>query len=153
MKKENEKLIKYIIIVVGLVASLMLFLPALAAPESDSSFLGYEIAFGTEFANLGSFASGEIVWSIFGILAYATPLLASLVILYLKKTTILSAALFAIGTVLLFTMHLYTTTTITILNSVTEIEINWVIAYGLFIAIALSAFGFLLSLYLVVSKK
>ncbi|MBU1020906.1 MAG: hypothetical protein KJ847_06785, partial [Firmicutes bacterium] len=111
------------------------------------------IAFGTEFANLGSFASGQIEWSILAVLAYAIPLLASFIVLYVKKTSLIPTALFAIAAILLFTMPSYTKTTITIINSVTSLEIDWVMSYGLIIATILSAFGFLLSLFMFVYKK
>ncbi len=153
MKKNTENLLSFIVVVIGIIVAAMIFLPALAFPDSESSFLGYEVVFGTEFVNLGSFASGQIVWSALGIIAFISPLIAGLITLYNKKNTLISMVLFAVGAILLFPLHMYTKTTITILGTVTEIDIDWVISYGLMIAAILSTFGALITLYRYIYKK
>ncbi|MDD3123704.1 MAG: hypothetical protein PHC62_09370 [Candidatus Izemoplasmatales bacterium] len=153
MKKNIDNFFPFIIMIIGIIVTAMLFLPALSFPDSDSSFLGYEVVFGTEFVNLGSFASGEIVWSILGVIAYISPLIGGLLVLYFRKSTFTSMALFTVGAVLLFTLPSYTKTTVTLLGTVTEINIDWVVSYGLIIAGVLSAVGAFLCLFKFIYKK
>jgi len=153
MKKNNENLTAFIVMIIGIVSTAMIFLPALSFPDSDSTFLGYEVVFGTEFINLGSFASGQIVWSFLGIVAYLSALIASLIVVFSKKGIMISSALFAIGATLLFTLPTYTKTTITIMNTVTEIQIDWVISYGLIISASLATLGLIVCLYKIIYKK
>lgn len=153
MKKNIHQLFAFVLIIVGIAIFMMMFLPTLSFPDSDTSFTGFELIFGTEFANLGSFASGQISWSIWGILAYSLPLIAAVLTLYYKKIKVLTIALFVAATVLLVSLPTYTVTTITILNSVTEIEVDWVNAYGLVIAVVLASVGVMLSVYMFVNKK
>ncbi|MBU1145785.1 MAG: hypothetical protein KJ971_08060 [Firmicutes bacterium] len=150
MKKNTESLFSFIITFIGIAVAVMIFFPALSFQNSDSSFLGYEVVFGTEFFYLDSL---QIVWSFWGVLAYLLPLIASLVMLYFKKSSIISLLLFTVGAVLLFTLPLYTTTTVTILSIVTEIEFDWILSYGLIIAGILSSMGAFLCLYRLTYKK
>ncbi|MBI9008581.1 MAG: hypothetical protein JEZ05_00995 [Tenericutes bacterium] len=153
MKKSTNNLLSFILIIFGIAVVIMIFLPTLSFPDSDSSFLGYEVAFGTEFVNLGSFASGQINWSILAILGFVFPLIASLITMYYKKIKAASIALFAAGAVLLITMPIYTQASITVLGTVTDIDIEWVITYGLIMAIVFAMFGLLLSIYMFINKK
>ena len=150
MKKNTESLFSFVLLVIGIVVVTMIFLPVLTLPNSDLTFLGYEVVFGTKFTNLNVF---HIVWSFWGVLAYMIPLLASIVAIYLKKSSIISLILFILGAVLLFTMPLYTKTTITFMGAVREVDIDWSISFGLIIAIILSTFGAFLCLYKLVYKN
>lgn len=152
MKKNTKNLLSFILIVIGITVTIMAFLPALSFPDSDSSFLGYEIAVGTKFVNLGSFASGQINWSIWAIFAYLSPLIGGFLTLYYKKIKIVSIALFAVGTLLLVILPNYTQASITIFGTVTNIDIDWVISYGLIMAIIFSASGLMLSIYMYIHK-
>lgn len=147
MKLNNIKGLSLLSLILGITSALMIFFPAMAFPNSDSSFLGYEIAFGTEFVNLGSWASGQIVMNFLSILAFLLPLAAVIVILLSKKATVISIILFAVSIVLLFLMPLYTVTTVTVLGNTNEIDIEWAMSYGLIIAIISSVSGLLTGLY------
>lgn len=153
MKKSTNNLLSFILIVIGIAVVFMIFLPTLSFPDSDSAFLGYELAFGTEFVNLGSFASGQINWSILAILAFLSPLIASLVTMYFKKIKAVSIALFTVGVVLLITLPIYTQASITILGTITDIDVEWGISYGLIIAVVFAMSGLLLSIYMFINKK
>jgi len=139
--KTNDNNFSIIILLAGIVATAMLFFPAMAFPDSDTTFLGYEIVFGTEFANLGGFVTGQVLWSILGILAFFLPLAAGLIYVYVKKSAFLSGLLFIAGAVLLVLIPEYTKTTVTVLNITNEIDVSWVLSYGVMIAVVCSLIG------------
>jgi hypothetical protein len=150
--KTFSQLFTGLVLGLGVLATFMLVLPAMRFPDSESVFKGYEIVFGTEFANLGGFVTGNIVASIWGILAYLLPLAAALIAVFVKKGTIIAFLLFALSAVLLLTMPDFTKTTVTIINNVTEIDVNWEIAYGLIIASVCSFLGIVLTLFKMVTN-
>jgi len=145
--KTVNQLFTGLMLVVGIMATFMLAMPAMAFPDSDTVFTGYEIVFGTEFANLGGFVTGNIVASIWGILAFVLPLAAAIVALFVKRGAILAVILFALSAALLLTLPDFTVTTVTILNSTNEINVEWTIAYGLTIATICSFIGVALTLF------
>jgi len=147
MKNITKSFFSFFILIIGIVGTFMLVLPAMAFPNSDSVFTGYEIVFGTEFANLGGFVTGNIVANFWGVLAYLLPLAAALIAILVKRGAILSVILFALSVALFLTLPDYTVTTVTILNNTTEINVEWTIAYGLVIAAACSVLGFILTLF------
>lgn len=147
MKNIKLDLVSLILVIIGIMSTAMLFFPALSFSNADSTFLGYEVVFGTEFVNLGTFSSGEIVWSILGTIAYLSPLIAALTIIFYKKGIIISLVLFILSTILLLTLPSYTKPTITIINTVTDIAVEWSFAYGLIIAATLSTLASILSLF------
>lgn len=153
MKNVKLDLVSFLLLVIGIITMTMIFFPALTASGSDSSFLGYELAFGTDFVNIGSFASGQIVWSPLGILAYLTPLAAGLVAVFTKKRVLISFVLFTLGAILLFTMPVYTKATVTLFDSVTEINVDWSFSYGLIIAGVFAALGSGVCLHNLIYKK
>jgi len=145
--KNKESGLLLLVLTAGIIAAMMLFFPAMTFPDAESAFTGYEIAFGTEFANLGGFVTGQVLGNILGALAFLLPLVAGLLVLFVKKSAFISAILFAAGAVLLLTMPEYTITTVTILNTSTEVEIDWVLSYGLLIAASCSIIGVIATLY------
>jgi hypothetical protein len=147
MKNLTKSLFSFLLLTLGIAAAFMLFLPAMAFPDSDSAFAGYEIVFGTEFANLGGFVTGQIVWNILGIIAYLLPLAACLVAVFVKKGTIVSILLFTAGAALLLLMPEYTVATVTILDSTSEIDVAWTVSYGLSIAALCSLLGVFATLF------
>jgi hypothetical protein len=153
VKNIKFDLVSFITLIIGIIATIMIFFPALTASDSNSTFLGYEVAFGTEFVSLGSFGSGQIAFSPLGILAYLAPLFASFIALFMKKGKFISLILFTISAVLLFTLPAYTKATITILNTVTDIQVDWAMSYGLIIAGVLSILGVIVCLYSMAENK
>ncbi len=153
MKEIKLNLVSFITLIIGIIATAMLFFPALSVSDSDSSFLGYEVMFGTDFVNLGSFASGQIVWSPLGILAYITPLVAGLIAVFAKKRVVITFILFTLSAILLFTMPTYAKATMTFFDSVTEIDVDWTYSYGLIIAGVFAVLGSGVCLYKLVNKK
>ncbi len=141
MKNFSRNGFSLLAIFFGIAATLMIFFPAMSFPNSEESFLGFEIAFGVEFVNIGNLASGQVVGNILSMLAYILPLAAIVILMFVKKGTIVSMVLFGIGTVLLFLMPYYTVTTVSILGTINEIDIDWVKSTGLIIAIICSIGG------------
>jgi len=152
MKKVKDKDIKGLSILLGFAATLMIFLPALIAPNSDEAYTGMQVVFGYDFIDFGSFAGGALKFSIINFVAFLLPLIASLLLLSTKKNNFLSTVLFAAGAVLLFMVSLYTVVTITLFGNVTTREVDWQLGIGLTLAIIFSALGFLLGVYRHVRK-
>lgn len=145
MKKINREILSTIIIVIGILSVVAIFLPSMAFPDSDTSFSGIEIVFGTEFVNFGSWASGNIHFSFLGVLAYLLPIGALLSVILAKNGYLISVLLFGVSAVLLFLLPDYSKTTITLINSTSEIEVNWAISYGLVLARWMAVLGVIIS--------
>ncbi|OHE41820.1 MAG: hypothetical protein A2Y16_05875 [Tenericutes bacterium GWF2_57_13] len=145
--KSFNQLFTGLVLAVGILATFMLVLPALKSANSDSVFIGFEVVFGTEFANLGGYVTGNIVASFWGMLAYLLPISAALVATFVKKGTIVALILFALSAAMLLTLPDYTVTTVTILDNTTEIDVEWTVAFGLVIASVCSFIGIGLTLY------
>lgn len=147
MKKIQIEPIKLIVIAIGFLTASMIFLPVLVFNDSSSSFSGLEVAFGHEFANLGPWASGEITYNPMVLIAFSLPFIAAFVLMFSKKGYLVSSLLFIISTFLILMVPQLTTTTITLLGNVNEIDVEWVYGTGLIAAAALSILGGLFSGY------
>lgn len=128
-------------VVLGFIATLMIFLPALILKDSDTSYTGLQIAFGHEFANLGPWASGEIKFNPIVLIAYLLPLVGSLLIMFTKKGYLSATVLFFIAAVLLFLTPQFTVVTVTVLGNANEVDVDWTYGIGLIIAASLSILG------------
>ena len=146
MKKLQKVDFKLTSVVIGIIASLMIFLPVLVLKDSETSFTGIQVAFGHEFASLGSWASGEIIFNPIVLLAFVLPITGSLILMLTKKDYLLSTLMFFIGAILIFMIPQFTTTTVTILGNVTDIDVEWTYGLGLILAGSLSILGTLLGL-------
>jgi hypothetical protein len=144
LKKDPNKLI---IIVIGLISTLMIVFPVLVLKDSETSFTGLEIAFGHQFASLGSWASGEIAFNPLVLLAFVLPLIALINLLLTKNGYLLSMILFIASAILIFMIPELTTVTVTILGNVNEIEVDWTYGMGLILAGLWSIVASLLSAY------
>jgi hypothetical protein len=147
MKKKYNHDYKIIIVILGVIAALMILLPVLILKDSETSFTGLEVAFGHEFASLGSWASGEIAFNPFVLLAFALPLVSSLVLMFTKKGYLLSTILFIAAIVFIFLIPEFTKVTVTVLENVNEIDVNWTYGLGLILVASLSILGALLGLF------
>ncbi|MDZ4196823.1 MAG: hypothetical protein U1C51_06180, partial [Candidatus Izemoplasmatales bacterium] len=127
MKNNLISLNKLIPLLLGIVASFFILLPALVLKNSETAFSGIEVAFGHEFVSLGTWASGKIIFSPLVILAFLLPLIAGILPMVTKKGHLLSALLFGIGAILLFMTPSLTTVTVTVGGIVSEIPIDWVL--------------------------
>lgn len=153
MNKHQIFIRSFIILFLGIVSTLMIFLPALSYNDSDSTFTGFEAVFGTEFLDLGQFGSGQIKFSFLGVIAFLAPVAGSLIAIFAKKGMLIASTLFALGAVLLFTLPAHTTTTMNVLGSVSEIDVNYGMAYGLIIAAIFAVIGSIFTLANVLYKN
>lgn len=140
-------------IVIGFLASLMIFFPALLLKNSDAFLTGIQVIFGHDHLRLEGILNGHIGFSFANFLAYLFPLAASVSLLFTRRGFLCSSILFAIGTILLLSVPRFTVVTYTILGSVTEASIDWHLGIGLIIAITLSLFGTLSSTLLAVLNR
>jgi hypothetical protein len=146
MKKAILSNLKMIGILVGVLATFMIFLPALGIKDSDSTFTGIEVAMGHEFANIGTLVSGQIKFSIMTLLAYLLPVVGAFLLKFSKKGYLYSAVAFIAAILMLFLIPEFTVVTIDILGNINEIEMDWTYAIGLIVAMILSAAGLVTSL-------
>ncbi len=152
MKNPSINTYKAIAILLAVLATMMMLMPALIAIESESEFTGIQIVFGYEFMSLGSLASGTIVFSLLNMLAYTLPLFAIAALLVSQHGFILSSAIFLMATVMLLSIPDFTVVTVTILDNVNEVTVDWAYGYGLIIAIIAACSGFLISLIVILNK-
>lgn len=141
MNNNRNGLIRFVMMLCGIAATVMIFLPAMKYPETDNLISGYEAVFGVTLVNIGSIASGQIELNLLGILAYVLPFAACLVAIFVKRSAILPALFFVVAAVLLFLIPELNKTTITVLGNTNEIDVAWEFAYGLIAAIVLSIVG------------
>ncbi len=147
MKKIQDRDIRLTSIIVGILATIMILFPVLVLKDSETSFTGLEVAFGHEFASLGSWASGEIAFNPIVLLAFILPLAGSAVLMFTNKGHLLSTILFGAAAILIFMIPQFTTVSITILGNVNSIDVDWTYGVGLIFAASLSVFGVLLGLF------
>lgn len=144
---------KSIAALLAIVVVMMILFPSLSAVENESSFTGIQITFGYEFLSLGSLASGEIVFSFLNMVAYFLPVLVVFSLVFSKHGLILSTVLFLITTILLISIPELTVVTVTILESVNEVNVDWAFGYGLIVAITASIAGLFVSSVSVIQKR
>ncbi len=139
-------------LIVGFLATIMIFLPALGVQDSDSTYTGLQVVFGHEFLSLGGFGSGEIAFSMMNLIAYTLPLIAALVLMFTKVNQLFPTILFGAATVLLFLVPQFTVVTVSLLGTVTEVDVEWTYASGIIIAALLSIIGFAIGIFKIYKK-
>lgn len=139
-------------LILGVIALMMAFMPSLIYADTDSTFSGLEVMFGTEFANLGMFGSGQIEPSLLGILAYSLPIIAGLLAIAFPKKTIISTLGFSIASILLILLPRYAVATMTILGETTTLDITWTMGSGLIVSIIASISGVFASIVMILKK-
>ncbi|MFU8793634.1 MAG: hypothetical protein ACNA7K_06370 [Acholeplasmataceae bacterium] len=141
IKKLSEKEIDVATLIIGIFALLMMLLPVLVLRDSETAFNGLEVAFGTEFINLGPWASGEIAINPMVMLAFLLPLIAGLIPMFTTKGTLISTILFLGAAILIFMTPQLTTVTVTVIGNATEIDVDWTFGLGLILAAAAALLG------------
>jgi len=135
--KPLRKVLPYVIFALSVVATLMLFLPALA--YEDLVVTGREIAFGTTIAQFDFFdvevASARLPMNMYAIVAFLAPLLGGILTVVFKKGQAFSLAMFAVAAVLLFMLNDYIQIEITPpFGESFLLDVEWDNRYGLLIA-------------------
>ncbi len=153
MVKINNRVFTFVLLVLGLVASAMIFLPALIYQDTDTVFTGVEAVFGTEFASLGIFGSGQMEPSFLGIVAFILPGIAGILGLVFSKKTFVSFCLFIAAAILLFLLPTYAQATITVLGETSTLDVSWTMGSGVIIAICASIVGAVTSVLQILVPK
>lgn len=144
MKKIKDHDFKLISVFIGILATIMILFPVLILKDSETSFTGLEVAFGHEFASLGSWASGQIEFNPIVLLAFSLPLVGALLVMFIKNSYLISTIIFIIAAVLIFMTPQLTAVSITILGNVNSIDVEWTYGIGLIFAASLSIIAALL---------
>lgn len=144
--KEKVMNISFLSLIIGIAATAMIFLPAIKYESIDTVYSGLQATFGVEIVDIG-IASGQLEFSIWALLGYGLPIIAGILGLIFRKGAFISTVLFAVAAVLLFTLPQYVNATATGFGGSTEIEIDWVMQYGLIVAGSLSVLGVFSSLF------
>jgi len=147
MKMRNTNNFRFISVIIGILASLMIILPVLVLKDSETSYTGLQVAFGYEFTNLGSWLSGEIAFNPMVLLAFVLPLAGSLTLTFSKRGYLISTIVFAVAAIIIFLIPEFTKVTVTVLGNVNEIDVEWTYGLGLILAASLSILGTLLGLF------
>ncbi|SRR5690554_133099 len=138
--KEKINGIAFITFIIGVAASVMIFLPAIRYENIDTVYSGFQVTFGVEIVDIG-IATGQLEFNFLALLAYGLPVIAGILLMFSKKAALISMLLFVAAAILLFTLPLYVYATATGFGGTTDIEIDWVMQYGLMIAGSLSILG------------
>lgn len=138
--------LKMIVVLLGVAATFMVLLPALVIKDGSSSYTGLQVSLGHEFANLGNLASGQIEFSILNIIAYLLPLLGAVIMILIGRKSLLSLIVFIGAIIMLFFVPNFTVVTVTVIDTVNEVSVEWNYGLGLIAAGVLSSIAALLSI-------
>ncbi|MFP4177832.1 MAG: hypothetical protein ACLFTZ_03625 [Acholeplasmataceae bacterium] len=147
MKGKNDSNLGLIDALIGILVAFMVLLPALVTKNDDLSFTGLEVAFGKEFANLGDLASGEITATPLVLVAFALPLVGALFALFVNKGYLLAMISYIAATIMLFMAPELVTVEYSALDATMEGDVEWKYGIGSILAMGLSVFGIVLSLF------
>ncbi len=146
--KKHHCTLRTALFVLGSTIALMSLMPILA--YEGLSYSGYEVAFGKELIDvnpfdLGSIASAHLPFSIAATLAFLLPLLAGLMVLLSKRLAAVSFVAL-IAALILFARLPETVEILTIIaGNENTVSVDWSVAEGLYIAIALSGLALVVS--------
>lgn len=147
MNKEYTKIFPFIILLLGVAASAMVFLPALKYADLNTSYTGIQIVTGVKVLDLGPIADGKLPFNILALLAFALPLVAGLVSFISPRGSLFAIVLFIAAAVLLFLLPQMVHLDVTIFGGgITEYEVDWVLQTGAIVAGSLCIGGAVLSL-------
>jgi len=133
--KKIRKMLPYAIFVLGLLATLSIFLPALS--YEGETYSGLQIAFGKELVNIDfldeDIASAYLPMNMYAFAAYFSPVFAGLFTLIFKRGNTFALAMFVLAGVLFFILNDYIEVHYELLG-VSESEIlDWSNNYGIIV--------------------
>ena len=146
MKKMKKSMVRLTAMVLGILAVLGVLMPALS--YQGGTYMGYEVAFNYEVANIeiegfGSLASAAIPYNMVAIGGYLAALFGIIVMVLSKKLAIVSVILFVAGGVLFLLVPTYAAFEFTIGGNTISQVVEWELQYGLILSIV---FAFLAAL-------
>ncbi len=145
--KQRFMAISFITMIIGFAAAVMIFLPALGFEDSDTVYSGWQATFGYEIIDFGIWGSGQLEFNFLAVLAFGLPLVAGITALLFKQGALVSTGLFIVSAILLFMLPEHTIATATVLGSTSQVDVDWVMQYGLITAGVLSIAGAFTSLF------
>lgn len=148
MKNKFSKFFPFLALVFGVLATAMMFLPALKYPDGETTYTGVQIITGLNIFDVGAIAKGELPFSILALLAFGLPAVAGIIGMITYDKYFISVIFFLIAAVMLFLLPVYTHINVTnFITGTSELETEWVLQAGVMIAGSLSAIGGLFSLF------
>ncbi len=153
MRRPNNQAFMFVLLALGVVATAMIFLPALIYKDTDTVFTGIQSVFGAEFASLGIFGSGQMEPNILGMVAFALPVTAGILAVVFSRNSLIPLCVFIGAAILLFLLPLYAKATITVLGETTILDVTWTMGVGLIVSIGVSIGGAVISLVQMISQK
>lgn len=136
----------------GVLAALMIFLPALVLRYTSQAYSGIQVAFGTDIATLGILSNGALQFNILIVLAYILPLIAGLSMLFFRHGEKSASVLFFIGLILLLLVPERANFFIVTEGVTIGYPVAWQFSYGLSLAIIFTVTGFGISLHETLQK-
>jgi len=153
MKSKSKNTINFtigiLLFILGVAATLMLFLPGLVNADTDAVYTGSQVVFGTQITDFGVLGTVQIEPNVMGIIAYILPAVAGLMALLIKNKMVaaISAVMFIAAAVMLFLIPTSAVTTVTLLGSTNAYDTTWSMSGGLIASAVISIFAAVVSLY------
>lgn len=144
MKKYGH-LVYLIGALVGLLATVVIFLPMIGA--NDSTFTGLNLILGEELVDFGTFANSRIAFNLLNVLAFILPLVAAATMVFVKKGHRYAFLGFLAALIFILLIPEVTQIRVEILGNTSFHEVDWSIQMGLILGIVFNAIGLLITLY------
>jgi len=133
--KKLKKMLPYVIFVLGLLATLTIFLPALTL--EGETYRGIDLVFGRElieFDFLGEeVASAAVAMNVYAVVAYFAPIFAGVFTLILKRGNTFALAMFVLSGVMFFILNDYIEIEYEVLGSTNTVVPEWNNAFGVLV--------------------
>ncbi|HHX78267.1 MAG TPA: hypothetical protein GX695_00745 [Acholeplasmataceae bacterium] len=146
MKKRIGNFFPFVALLLGIIAFVMVFLPALKYPSNDTTYTGLQVVTGLSIVDAGFIGDAKMPFNILALLAFLLPISAGLIGVLTPRGFIVSLVLFIAAAVLFFVLPQYTHINVTLLGTVTKTEIDWTLLAAPIIAGSASILGVLVSL-------
>jgi len=146
-KKKTKIDIRFLIIILSLIVTLLIIAPALG--YNDAPYSGLQVTFGTTITDASILGSVVLKFNIFVLLSYLLPIIAVVSLLFFKKkySILIAFGALVLSAILLFIMPSYVDLYVTLLGKETAKSVDWVLQWGLVISGVISSLAALLSLY------
>ncbi|CCV64528.1 hypothetical protein BN85409510 [Alteracholeplasma palmae J233] len=150
----NASMIKFFVVILGVLAVLSIFLGAIATKDSDTVFTGLEATFGANIGKLGGLAELKLEFNFLALAAYFLPALGVIFIMVSGKRLgyLVSAVVFIGSAILLVTMPQYISVKLDTIIGGNESVIDWVLQWPVYVAVGLNGVAALTSVYLTIKE-
>lgn len=154
MNSNSRKFFPMLGLLLGVVATAMVFLPALKYPDAETTYTGIQLITGLTIFDVGVIADGKLPFNVLALLAFALPVTAGLVSSTKGEAFAITLIMFIAAAILLFLLPMYIHINVTtFIGGTSELETNWVLQIGAILAGSLSIVGALVSLIGLTNKS